>query len=49
MHETQKKITSTPRYNNSSLIEGFKRFIIGSLCGLLLEAGQLDDLWFATT
>ena len=27
----------------------FMGFLIGGSCGLLLEAEQLDDLWFATT
>jgi len=28
---------------------GFRRFLIGGSCGLLLEAGQLNGLWFVTT
>ena len=45
----QKKRASTLRYNNLSFLEGFKRFLTGSSCGLPLEIKHLDDLWFATT
>jgi hypothetical protein len=43
--KTQKKRTSTLRYNNLSLLKKFRRFLTSS-CGLPLKAGYLDDLWF---
>ena len=47
--EIQKKRANIQRYNNPSLLKGFKRFFIDGLCRLLLEAGHLDNLWFVTT
>jgi len=41
----KKKIKAcTLKYNNLSLLKGFRRFFIGSLCGLSLEIGHLDGL-----
>jgi hypothetical protein len=28
---------------------GFRRFLTGGSCGLSLETGELNDLWFVTT
>ena len=47
--KTQKKRTSTQRYSNFSLLKRLRRFLIGGLCGLLLNAIYLDNLLFATT
>jgi hypothetical protein len=40
----QKKRVSTQRYNNFSLLKGLRRFFIGGLYELLLEAIYSDDL-----
>ena len=47
--KTKEKKTNTLRYNNLFLLKRFKRILIGDSCRLLLEAGHLDDSWFATT
>jgi hypothetical protein len=47
--EKHKKRANTQRHSNSSLVKGFKIFLTDGSCGLPLEAGHLDDLWFATT
>jgi hypothetical protein len=46
---SKKKKYSTLRYNNSSVLKEFRRFLTSSSCELPLEAEQLDDLWFVTT
>jgi hypothetical protein len=46
--KNKRERASTLRYNNLSP-KKFKRFFIGDLCELLLEARHLDDLWFVTT
>jgi hypothetical protein len=45
--EIQKKRDNIQRYNNPSLLKGFKRFFIDDSCRLSLEAGHLNNLWFA--
>ena len=45
--EIQKKRDNIQRYNNPSLLKGFKRFFIDDSCRLSLEDGHLDNLWFA--
>jgi len=42
--KNKKERASTLRYNNFSLLKRFKRFFIGDLCELLLEARHLNDL-----
>ena len=42
--ESQKKKTSTKRYNNRSLLKGFKIFLIDGSFELPLETGHLNDL-----
>jgi hypothetical protein len=49
MKNTKKKRASTQRYNNLSHLKGFTRFCTSGSCGLSLEDGHLDDLWFAIT
>jgi hypothetical protein len=46
--KTQKKRVSTLKYNNLSLLKEFMIFFTDGSCGLPLEVGHLDDLWFAT-
>ena len=48
-HLKHKKKKELLRYNNSSLLNMFRRFLIGGSCGLPLKAEHLDDLWFMTT
>jgi hypothetical protein len=40
---------STLKYNNSSLLKGFKRYLTSGSCELSLEVEHLDDLWFGIT
>jgi hypothetical protein len=49
MKNKKKKRASTQRYNNLSHLKGFTRFCTSGSCGLSLEDGHLDDLWFAIT
>lgn len=44
-----KKKGSTLKYNNLSLLKGFKRFFAIDLCGLHLKVRHFDDLCFTTT
>jgi hypothetical protein len=45
----QLDLKSTLRYNNFSLLKGFRRFLTDDSYELSLETEQLDDLWFVTT
>jgi hypothetical protein len=46
MHLNKRAITL--KYNNLSFLKWFKRFFIGSLCGLLLETEYIDNLFVTT-
>jgi len=55
----QQYITKTPKYKRKELafkgittsliLNGFRKFLTSGSCGLLLEVGHLDDLWFVIT
>jgi preprotein translocase subunit YajC len=49
MFSEQRELTLKGHNNLSLLKKGCKIFLIGGLYGLLLEAGHLNSLWFATS